>query len=254
MTPIIRHLLRSLGRTGLVLALTISAILISILLDILFAKLLGLALDLHRDVMMIILIAGLTTPILSWYLVGLLLRVDVMEREMTQLASIDSLTSVYNRGYFYKKSLTALSSKASLKKSGVSAFFVLDLDDFKQINDQHGHLCGDQALVCFAEALRSIFHYPNVVARLGGDEFAVLLCNATEAEVASFAQSVLDRVRNAALVTEQGTVNFTASIGVATFQGQGEQVFEKAFQTADKALYEVKRAGRDGYKIQAVDQ
>lgn len=180
-TPIIRHLLRSLGRTGLVLALTVSAILISILLDIIFARALGYALDLQRDVVMITLIAGLTTPILSWYLVGLLLRVDVMERNMTRLASIDSLTSVYNRGYFYKKSLAALSSKASMKKSGVSAFFVLDLDGFKQINDHHGHLCGDQALVCFADALRSVFQSPNVVARLGGDEFAVLVmqCHAS---------------------------------------------------------------------------
>ncbi|BFM50734.1 GGDEF domain-containing protein [Marinomonas sp. THO17] len=254
MTPIIRHLLRSLGRIGLVLALTLSAILISIFLDITFSKLLGFTLDVKRDVIMILIIAGLTTPILSWYLVGLFLHVDVMEQKMRHHASIDSLTSVYNRGYFYKKGLLALASKASVKETGSSAFFVLDLDGFKQINDEYGHLCGDRALVSFAQALRSIFHSPSVVARLGGDEFSVLLCNVTKEEVASIAQGILERVRNIILATEQGELNFTASIGIAMFQGQGEQVFERAFQTADKTLYEVKRAGRDGYKIQAVCQ
>ncbi|AEF55937.1 GGDEF domain-containing protein [Marinomonas posidonica] len=253
MTPVVRHLLRTLGRAGLVSFLTVSAILISIVLDVVLASLFGFTLDIQRDVFMIIVIASIVTPVLSWYLVGLLLRVDTMEQKMTRLASTDSLTLVKNRGYFHKISLKALQHKFSMKDVPMAAFFVLDLDSFKEINDAHGHLCGDRVLVKFADILRALFKKPNVVGRLGGDEFAVLLTNATEQDAHQFAQEILNQVRKTLVDTESGQTSFTVSIGIAMFSGYGEQTFEKAFKVADKALYQAKGSGRDEYVVLPLD-
>jgi diguanylate cyclase (GGDEF)-like protein len=122
---------------------------------------------------------------------------------------------------------------------------IIDVDQFKQVNDTHGHLSGDYVLCAVADALVKVFLRKNdFVARIGGDEFAVVLreTRLTEAQVLS--ERILSRVRGLLVTMQSGeTINISVSIGLAALQpGNDEKVW---LERADQALYSAKEAGRD---------
>ena len=119
-----------------------------------------------------------------------------------------------------------------------------DLDDFKRVNDEHGHLAGDRALQTFGDLLRAYVRKVDVAGRLGGEEFAVLL---PETDMDS-AALVADRMRRALSessleVTPGSRISLTASFGIA--QVAPGQASEQLLSRADAALYEAKSAGKN---------
>ena len=116
----------------------------------------------------------------------------------------------------------------------------LDLDDFKAVNDAHGHQTGDAVLRLVADAMRSSVRQADVVGRLGGDEFALLMPE-TDAKLADAAAV---RLAESLRKIFQGTPTVTASIGVVSCQG-GDAVSDDLLRRADQAMYEAKRAGKD---------
>ncbi len=159
------------------------------------------------------------------------------------VAEIDTLTGLMN-----KASLEAVCRETFLspiREGYIHAFFMIDLDHFKTTNDTYGHQYGDEILQSFAASLQEIFRTGDFVGRFGGDEFIVFLPNLKTAQpLLRIANQIRTAARELAIQNDHAAI--TASIGIAIAPEHG-QTYEEIFQSADRALYEVKAQGRDGY-------
>lgn len=158
----------------------------------------------------------------------------------------DFLTNLYNREALQRGINDYLQNSTDF--ADIQAFFILDLDHFKEVNDTMGHGMGDQVLKDVAEILRNQFRKEDMIGRLGGDEFVVLLKNVdTEESVCQLASQLNKALEK---TYEQGgyKVTISASIGIALAYQDGI-TFEELYEKADLALYEVKHGQRNGYKI-----
>lgn len=158
-----------------------------------------------------------------------------------KLADRDPLTSFYNHRFLHER----LGEEVVRSQRGRRPLSVLmlDLDDFKLVNDTFGHLFGDRVLTWTAELIRSSLRASDIPARYGGDEFAVILPETSADEARVVADRILEAFRDRPFVGEQrGPVPIAASIGVATFPSDGRTGTE-LIAAADAALYMVKRAG-----------
>jgi two-component system, cell cycle response regulator len=161
--------------------------------------------------------------------------------ELEQRAVTDALTGLYNPRYL-REFLHHQIERA--KRSGEStAVLMLDLDNFKQINDLHGHLTGDEMLVAVASAIRDSVRSADVVARYGGDEYAVVLPGADRQQGLAIGARILERVMEREIEAEGVPVRTTVSAGLAVAPpGKDPQGLMEA---ADRALYAAKAAGRN---------
>ncbi|MDD2702038.1 MAG: EAL domain-containing protein [Sideroxydans sp.] len=169
------------------------------------------------------------------------------ERDIHQLAFYDSLTQLPNRRLLLDRALQALSVSARSGRYG--ALMLLDLDDFKKVNDSKGHDVGDQLLCEVARRLRLAVREGDTVARLGGDEFVVVLeeLSINSSEAAPQAEAVAEKIRDA--LNEpyllEGNRHFSSpSIGVVLYRGHLEAI-ENLLKYADIAMYQSKQAGRN---------
>jgi len=180
-------------------------------------------------------------------------RVDALSDQLADTrreADIDPLTRVCNRGVFQRELPRAAQKRTLLDEP--ACLILIDIDQFKQINDGHGHKAGDEVLEVIAGALVRCFpRRSDVVARLGGDEFAVIAPATTSLDGYRLATRLLDSVRE--LGPEgAGAVSFTVSAGLAeALRGEDPDAW---FARADRALYEAKAEGRDRVFIAARDE
>ncbi len=159
--------------------------------------------------------------------------------ELETRIDVDPLTEVLNRRGFARELKRSL---AYVKRYGATAALVyLDLDEFKLINDRHGHAAGDAVLKAIAAALSRNARASDVVARIGGDEFVVLLWNVTEAAAAAKAASLETVVRATSVQWDASTLVAGASAGV-TLIGPLDAAAE-VLRRADAAMY-ARKAGR----------
>jgi diguanylate cyclase (GGDEF)-like protein len=128
------------------------------------------------------------------------------------------------------------------------AVLIVDLDDFKAVNDRHGHAAGDEVLVTSAERMKQLLRESDVIARFGGDEFVIVLAQVDDTEAArEVASRVVDSLRQPVPLSGGGTANIGASVGFAMCCAGGE-TFDDLLRKADAALYAAKRDGKNGYR------
>ncbi len=164
------------------------------------------------------------------------------DERLQHLADHDPLTDLLNRRRFEEELTRELARKARYGSGG--ALLLLDLDNFKGVNDTHGHLWGDEVLRGTARLLSSRLRSTDVLARLGGDEFAVLLPEADEVRAVKLAEELLEVTRSHVFETEHGRLKMTTSLGVVALDAlDGSGVEPMA--AADTAMYRAKRDGRD---------
>jgi diguanylate cyclase (GGDEF)-like protein len=157
------------------------------------------------------------------------------------LADRDPLTGFYNHRFLHERLGEEVVRSQRARRS--MSVLMLDLDDFKLVNDTFGHLFGDRVLTWTAELIRSTLRLSDVPARYGGDEFAIILPETDAEEAHSAAERILGAFRDNAFVSGlRGPVPIGASIGAATFPFDGRTATE-LIAAADQALYRVKRAG-----------
>ncbi len=156
------------------------------------------------------------------------------EERLTYISLHDIMTSLYNRAFFDEE--LARFEKSCLRPISI---LVMDMDNFKAINDRLGHQRGDQALQCIADIIRSCFRKEDVCARIGGDEFGVLL-PAVDSDMAQKAKERIIKGVNKFNNENSDSMPLSLSIGFSTAEKNGS--LEEAFKQADKAMYIEKKS------------
>lgn len=169
------------------------------------------------------------------------------ERDAYQLESeLDKLTELFNKKTMENLCKMKLRTFNENESSNIfMAFYVIDLDHFKEVNDLLGHQFGDRVLVEFAKGLKKIFRPNDCIGRFGGDEFVVIVDSLPNMEVVIRKAEQIKQI--AFNLTLEGRSRFvTASIGIAIAPQNGRD-YESLFAAADKAVYHVKNNGKNGY-------
>lgn len=166
------------------------------------------------------------------------------EIALKEQAERDGLTGLYNAVTTRSKINELLSQKDSLNETHV--FVLLDLDNYKQINDTFGHSYGDQVLVDIATTLNTRFRSSDIVGRLGGDEFIILLRSVRSYGYAEHMIEELCKAIHKTYTDGDLSVTISASIGIAIAPTDGS-TFEQLYKKSDIAQYHVKRQGKNGF-------
>ena len=182
---------------------------------------------------------------------------------LTELSLVDPLTSLRNRRYLfdivtpeieafdrnYRREISGHNSRTMDARKGYGVFIV-DIDHFKQVNDNYGHDSGDMVLVQFANKLKESVRRDDVVSRFGGEEFIVVLKKVDEINAAGIAKKLHDHIQTSTFtVTDNRTISLTCSIGFVFYPFRECDdpgiTFEKMISIADSALYYAKSHGRN---------
>jgi diguanylate cyclase (GGDEF)-like protein len=170
-----------------------------------------------------------------------MLAYDRMAERMERLATIDELTGTLVRRAFMAQAEAQL--QLASQSGAVLAVAILDIDNFKSVNDNHGHAAGDRALAHFSRIIEQGLQPGDIFGRLGGEEFAVLFPGATAEGAVALVDRLRLRVAASALPGDQGPISFTFSGGVDQYY-RGE-VLAGLMARADAALYSAKAMGRN---------
>ncbi len=157
---------------------------------------------------------------------------------LEEAARMDGLTGIYNRKAIEEDIEGSLLSAG---KNSPAALLVIDIDDFKKINDQKGHLFGDHVLQECANSLKDSFGSEGLIGRIGGDEFVVFLYDGSD--MGKIEARVNDLIRNFNVLTDEGERQVFISVGIA-HAGEGADSFRKLYKRADDALYRAKQTGK----------
>ncbi len=157
------------------------------------------------------------------------------------LAGLDPLTDLHNRRAFLERAGPVWST--AVRSARPLTLILLDIDHFKQVNDQHGHEAGDRALVAISQRLSQACREGDILARWGGEEFMFLLPETDLAQASAFAERVRQSIEAQRLSVKQETVVLTASFGVA--ERTRQTLLEELINEADLELYKAKQSGRN---------
>lgn len=171
-----------------------------------------------------------------------LLQRSLLHAQLKAAARTDAKTGLLNATAWQREADTEI---VRARRTGETlALLIVDIDHFKRVNDNHGHLIGDQVLAGVATAVRSQLRDYDVVGRFGGEEFVVLLPRADVAEARRVAERLRGRVGRMAIPVEEALITVTISVGVAILSVHGDDLIE-LLAAADLALYRAKELGRD---------
>lgn len=235
---VIRNLVRRYGATAVTVGMTVSSVLFAVLLLVILDLLLKGYVP-AVDLVIVIIIPGIIAPVMTSRFIRLVQELDRAEGKLTELARRDALTGVYNRRYFLE--LAVREFQRSERYGLPLSLILLDVDNFKQINDTYGHAVGDEVLVNLAEILRSSLRGFDTLARYGGEEFVIML---PETSLVG-AGNVAERIRRS---VERAPADFfaelTISAGVSELK-QDTAGLDDLLGQADRALYQAKEGGRN---------
>ncbi len=193
----------------------------------------------------LIAVVGVALAALLGVLIFVWSRNERMQ-ELQRLADHDSLTGLKNRRRFEEDLRTELARARREKTTG--ALLMLDLDEFKTVNDSHGHSIGDRVMAEIGGVLDRRTRETDVLARIGGDEFAIVLPRCDAQEAGAIADTITTAIRDH-VPQPAGVPQVTASIGIALFGAGTDASFDSVLADADAAMYTAKGAGRDGVRL-----
>jgi len=173
-------------------------------------------------------------------------ELEKMQIELKLLASQDFLTKLYNRRYFTEASVFILDLAKRNKTE--SSVIMIDIDDFKNINDTYGHTIGDKVIVELSKLLQEQTRKSDILSRWGGEEFIILLPNTNSAGAKVLAEKMRQSIGNILLsddLKKEIDIHFTISLGISEVDRAVDVNIENVINRADKALYEAKNTGKN---------
>ncbi|MBT8762424.1 GGDEF domain-containing protein [Desulfohalobiaceae bacterium Ax17] len=181
-----------------------------------------------------------------------LLKIQELIRTLSLAKDHDPLTNLYNRGYF--EHVLARELQYSKEFNTPVTLSIMDIDDFKKINDQYGHLCGDKVLKTLAGILRSNIRSTDYASRIGGEEFALIFSGAGMTRTKAILNRIMNQIRKTVVCCSEVNqkVKFTLSVGVACYSGKGLIDKDEFMNIADKQLYKAKSEGKNTIKYTPV--
>jgi diguanylate cyclase (GGDEF)-like protein len=173
-------------------------------------------------------------------------------QQLRTLVFRDPLTGLYNHRFFYN--MINKEVKRSERYGEVFSLIILDVDNFKAINDTHGHIVGDMALKGASQAILGIIRDSDTAARYAGDEFAILLPNTGANDARGLAERLKKAIEDFTLKTEDRDIKFTVSVGVGSHRPGKDKIRGAAqiIDSVDRALYESKRAGKNRVHVASI--
>lgn len=171
-----------------------------------------------------------------------ILEIEALRKNLTITAQKDVLTNLWNRRYLEEKI-----AETRTLENPFGIFMILDLDNFKYVNDHFGHLMGDAVLVKFSEILNSVAGPDDAVCRIGGDEFTLFLRGEHSTnQIADLAENIIYKMREQLDGVLQDASMCSVSIGISMMPSDADN-YNDLYNSADKALYYVKQNGKSGY-------
>ncbi len=166
-----------------------------------------------------------------------------LKHKLLYLSQNDSLTGLLNRNAVEKF------VEDYSKSKNLSAMFILDIDNFKLLNDTLGHIKGDEALIDISKNLKEIFSNKECVARLGGDEFVIFIPSIENKEYSIEKARKILNTFPMDYKNDNITISLGCSIGIAFSKGPDHNLYDNLYKNADNAMYQVKKAGKNKIKI-----
>jgi diguanylate cyclase (GGDEF)-like protein len=187
-----------------------------------------------------------------YYFISRLLRkINEAQRKLVQLATIDDLTQLYNRRYFFERFNQEM-ERAKRYQRPLSCL-ILDIDHFKHVNDTYGHLSGDQVLIDIAQILRNNCRQSDLAGRYGGEELIIFLPETDSPGALIIAERIREMIEQHQTVDDRGEIiRVTVSMGVVSLTGPELEKMDKnerIVQYADDALLQAKKDGRNRIEI-----
>lgn len=192
-----------------------------------------------------VLAASIATPIviappISYWNERQRRQLRAAHQEISRLVYTDDLTGLHNRRYL---SEIAMGDHGTQLQQGPGCVLIIDIDRFKDINDNHGHAIGDKVIVQTARILQSACRASDKVFRVGGEEFCLYLAGASDRMGQQIAERIREDIASTCMVETKTPVSCSVSIGISR-KRQGMDLYE-AMEIADKALYSAKQSGRN---------
>ena len=170
------------------------------------------------------------------------LGMQSLNSQLEKISRIDGLTGLYNRRFWEEQFV--MEYKRDKRSESPSALIMLDIDNFKKVNDTYGHPAGDEVIKTLAGIIKKATRETDLAGRYGGEEFAVILPDTPVANVEFVAERIRRLVEKCVVVHDEMNISFTVSIGIAGFK----QTYRDSTQwldMADKSLYQAKAAGKN---------
>jgi diguanylate cyclase len=170
------------------------------------------------------------------------LGMQSLNSQLEKVSRVDGLTGLYNRRFWEEQFV--MEYKRDKRSESPSALIMLDIDNFKKVNDTYGHPAGDEVIKTLAGIIKKAIRETDLAGRYGGEEFAVILPDTPVANVEFVAERIRRLVEKCVVVYDEINISFTVSIGIAGFK----QTYRDSTQwldMADKSLYQAKAAGKN---------
>ncbi len=234
----LRKLIQKYGAVPLTIVFTVFSVLLSVSITVLINFLFHHEFVGFTGLFIAFLVPALLTPTFASVQLSLMAQLYAAEEKLRILAITDELTQVYNRRHFIELAEQTLAQ--AKKQGGTFSIIILDMDNFKQINDTYGHGIGDEILRHFCEACRGFLPETALLARYGGDEFVFLLRETPVAEANQFTQAIRKILSETHLSFGEVTISLQASFGAATYPPPIADL-DTLLAQADQAMYAEKR-------------
>ncbi len=171
-----------------------------------------------------------------------LIEVESKRELQEHLANIDALTGAYNRRFL--TNFTESYLKIVKRERSIFSLMIIDIDDFKVVNDSYGHNTGDEILILLVEHMKNLLRENDIIVRFGGDEFIVLLPDTNQENTMNVAKKILEKTSEIRYPFEDKFVSITISIGTAEYNKNDENI-ETILRRADDSLYNSKHKGKN---------
>lgn len=179
----------------------------------------------------------------TWFLFGLLKKLDFLEQKMRELAKKDQLSETLTKTTFLEHAEDRI--KVARRENQKISLLMMDIDNFKKVNDTYGHIAGDLVIKSVGQLLNRSKREADLVGRFGGDEFLMLLWGTDAAGAIQFSNHLRQEVKNLNLIYNENNIKVSISIGLSGAYEDNQREVSEIVSQADKALYAAKELGRD---------